>query len=210
MLNTSSKRIIILTVVTLIILLSLFLIMNKKKMTPVAQEDTNEIPVVQVDANEITFETPEELDAAADLIIIASPSDEFMDREHKVSYFDDGTIQDYYTLTEVQIDKVIKAPSDFNLSNNNTISIVEPVGIVERSVGKRKLVTNHYEELKEKSSYLLFLQQNSMGQYAIINNNLGKFNLDDTNSLYIGDKTSSEAERFKNEVLQKYSIDETN
>ena len=49
-----------------------------------------------------------------------------------------------------------------------------------------------------------------MGQYAIINNNLGKFNLDDTNSLYIGDKTSSEAERFKNEVLQKYSIDETN
>lgn len=175
-------------------------------MTPVAQEDTNEIPVVQVDANEITFETPEELDAAADLIIIASPSDEFMDREHKVSYFDDSTIQDYYTLTEVQIDKVIKAPSDFNLSNNNTISIIEPVGIV----GKRKLVTNHYEELKEKSSYLLFLQQNSMGQYAIINNNLGKFNLDDTNSLYIGDKTSSEAERFKNEVLQKYSIDETN
>ncbi|MFJ3387414.1 hypothetical protein [Lysinibacillus sp. NPDC086135] len=200
MLITFSKRVITLTIVTLIILLSLLLIMGKKKMTP----------VVQVDANEITFETPDELDAAADLIIIASPSDEFLDREHKVSYFDDGTIQDYYTLTEVQIDKVIKAPSDFNLSNNNTISIIEPVGIVDRSVGKRKLVTNNYEELKEKSSYILFLKQNSMGQYAIINNNLGKFSLDNTDSLYIGEKKSSEAEKFKNEVLQKYSIDETN
>ena len=113
---------------------------------------------VQVDANEITFNTPEELDATADLIIIASPSKEFMDREHKVTFFDDGTNQDYYTLTEVQVDKVIKAPNNFHLSKNNTINIIEPVGIVGRNTGKRKLITNHNKEFKEKSSYMLFLQ----------------------------------------------------
>ncbi|KOS63521.1 hypothetical protein FJQ98_09025 [Lysinibacillus agricola] len=197
MLNTSSKRIITLTVVIIIIFLSLLLLMNKKKT----------IPEVQVDANEITFETPEELDAAADLIIIASPSKEFMDREHKVTFFDDGTIQDYYTLTEVQVDKVIKAPNNFHLSKNNAISIIEPVEIVERNTGKRKLVTNRYKELKEKSSYILFLKQNSMGQYALINNNLGKFNLDNKDPLDIGEKKSSQAKKFKNDVLQKYSID---
>lgn len=73
---------------------------------------------------------PEELDAVADLIIIASPSKAFMDREHKVTFFDDGTIQDYYTLTEVQVEKVIKAPNDFYLSKNTTIKIIEPVRIV--------------------------------------------------------------------------------
>lgn len=196
MLNTSSKRVITLTIVTIIIFLSLFLIMNMKKT----------IPEVHVDANEITFETPEELDAAADLIIIASPSKEFMDREHKTTFFDDGTIQDYYTLTEVQVEKVIKAPNDFNLPKNNAISIIEPVGIVERSIGKRKLITNHYQELKEKSSYILFLKQNSAGQYALINNNLGKFNLDNTDPLDIGEKKSSEAMEFKNGVLKKYTL----
>lgn len=130
-----------------------------------------------------------------------------MDREHKVTFFEDGTIQDYYTLTEVQVDKVIKAPNNFHLSKNNTIKIIEPVGIVKRSTGKRKLVTNDYEELKGKSSYIMFLQQNSMGQYAIINNNLGKFNLDNKDPLDIGEKKSSEATKFKDDVLQKYSID---
>ncbi|MGE7946449.1 hypothetical protein [Lysinibacillus sp. NPDC093688] len=197
MLNTSSKRVITLTVVALIIFLSLLLIMNIKKP----------LPVVQVDANEITFDTPEKLDAAADLIIIASPSKDFMDREHKVTFFDDGTIEDYYTLTEVQVDKIIKAPDNFNLPKNNSFSIIEPVGIVERSTGKRKLVTNNYAELKEKSSYIMFLQQNSMGQYGIINNNLGKFNLDNKDPLDIGEKKSSDAKKFKDDVLRKYSID---
>ncbi|MGE7688734.1 hypothetical protein ACQKMI_05950 [Lysinibacillus sp. NPDC097214] len=197
MLNTSSKRVITLTVVTIVIILCLFLIMNKEKP----------LPVVQVDANEITFDTPEKLDAAADLIIIASPSKDFMDREHMVTFFDDGTIEDFYTLTEVQVDKVIKTPDNFILPKNNSFSIIEPVGIVERSTGNRKLVTNHYKELKEKSSYIMFLQQNSMGQYGIINNNLGKFNLDNKDPLDIGEKKSSEAKKFKDDVLQKYSID---
>lgn len=35
-----------------------------------------------------------------------------MDHEHKVTFFDDSTIQDYYTLTEVEVDKVIKAPNN--------------------------------------------------------------------------------------------------
>ncbi|MFE3572711.1 hypothetical protein [Lysinibacillus sp. NPDC059133] len=67
MLNTTSKRVITLIVVTLIIFLSLLLIM--KIIKP--------IPEVQVDANEITFKTSEELDAAADFIIIASPTKEY-------------------------------------------------------------------------------------------------------------------------------------
>lgn len=196
MLNTSSKRVIALTIVTLLIFLSLLLIMN---IIPITE--------VQVDANEITFNTPEKLDAAADLIMIASPSKDFMDREHKVTFFDDGTIQDYYTLTEVQVEKVIKAPNNFHLSKNNTIKIIEPVGIVGRGTGKRKLVTNQYEELKEKGSYIMFLQQNSKGQYAIINNNLGKFNLDNKDPLDIGEKKSSADKKFKDDVLQKYSID---
>ncbi|MGE8037320.1 hypothetical protein [Lysinibacillus sp. NPDC093692] len=196
MLNTSSKRAIALTVVILVIFLSLLLIMNIKP-----------IPEVQVDANEITFNTPEELDAAADLIMIASPSKEFMDREHKVTFFDDDTIQDYYTLTEVQVEKVIKAPNNFHLSKNNMIKIIEPVGIVGRGTGKRKLVTNQYEELKEKNSYIMFLQQNSKGQYGIINNNLGKFNLDNKDALDMGEKKSSDDKKFKDDVLQKYSID---
>ncbi|QPR69175.1 hypothetical protein I6G82_06055 [Lysinibacillus macroides] len=197
MLNTPMKRVI--TLITVVIIS--FTLVWIMKITQTAA-----IVEVHVDANEIIFETPEKLEAAADLIIIASPTKEFMDREHQVTFFDDGTIQDYYTLTEVLVEKIIKSPDDFSLADNQLMSIIEPVGIVERQAEKKKLITNHYKELQEDSAYILFLKQNMFGQYAIINNNLGKFNIDQTDSSDIGEEKLTEAKQFKEDVLKKYML----
>ncbi|MEK5232339.1 hypothetical protein MHB42_11280 [Lysinibacillus sp. FSL K6-0232] len=77
---------------------------------------------------------------------------------------------------------------------------------MERQAEKKKLITNHYKELQERSAYILFLKQNTFGQYAVINNNLGKFNIDQTDSFDIGEEKSAEAKQFKEDVLKKYML----
>jgi len=150
---------------------------------------------VNVQGNYMTYRTIDELDKAADLIIIGSPTVDFEDRIHEVKYFPDGVIQDYYTLTDITIEKIIKEPNDSSIKQGNTIQIVEPIGLVQSIIGKQKMKIEGYDEMLKDNRYIIFLKKNSNGVYSIINMNSGKFNMTADNEDQIIDR---------NMVLNKY------
>jgi hypothetical protein len=58
--------------------------------------------------------------------------------------------------------------------------VVEPaVGIIENRVkGKTKVRTGPYTEMKKNMTYLMFLKKNINGDYSIMFNTLGRYNID--------------------------------
>ncbi|WP_342575740.1 hypothetical protein [Paenibacillus sp. FSL M8-0142] len=160
-----------------------------------------------MDAKYIAFDTIEELDQAADVIVIGSPIKDFEDREHMAQYFEDGMIQDFYTMTELRIEKVIKQPDGIDIGE--MMELIEPLSIIEESGNqKTKIIMDDYRELKKGSRYILFLKDNTFGQYSIINMNNGKFNLDNTDDsdMPMGQQDLAFKTSLKNQVLRKYDL----
>ncbi len=83
---------------------------------------------VSVHANYITFDNIDELSKVADLIVIANATQLFQDRKHMATYFDDGNVQDFYTLTNISIEKIIKGENEVQ---GNQLTIIEPVSYFE-------------------------------------------------------------------------------
>ncbi|MED1784523.1 hypothetical protein P4V43_22090 [Brevibacillus fortis] len=158
---------------------------------------------ISLEALYMTYESAEELDKA-DLILIGTPTSDFSDREHKTSYYEDGSLQDFYTLTEIEIDKIIKSPNDFDLEESETLSIIEPVGMIELD-GTKKITIDEYKEMEQGEKYIIFLNENGHGQYSVINNDSGKFNLDSKSAKSEKSLSKNSAITLKEDVLEKYS-----
>ncbi|MGG4440710.1 hypothetical protein [Brevibacillus fortis] len=158
---------------------------------------------ISLEALYMTYESAEELDKA-DLILIGTPTSDFSDREHKTSYYEDGSLQDFYTLTEIEIDKIIKSPNDFDIEESETLSIIEPVGMIELD-GTKKITIDEYKEMEQGEKYIIFLNENGHGQYSVINNDSGKFNLDSKSAKSEKSLSKNSAITLKEDVLEKYS-----
>ncbi|MFM9282164.1 hypothetical protein [Paenibacillus jiagnxiensis] len=169
--------------------------------------ENNAIPEVSVSANYIAYETVDRLDSGAELIVVGSASQEFDDRKHMATYFEDGTIQDFYTLTDIKVDKVIKAPEESNISPGDSLTIIEPISYVEDSTGIKKITTEDYSELEKDEKNIIFLQENAYGQYSVINMELGKFSLETPMTVHSAtyEKNSFKAE-FRADVIEKYNL----
>ncbi len=163
---------------------------------------------VRTFANYVKYPNVDALDNAADIVLVGIPLQDFLGRQHVTTRFADGTVQDFYTLTDVKVEKVIKKPSDLALEDSQTFRVIEPVGLIEEKNGKVKILDEDYQELKQGKKYILFLKSNGAGGYSIINMNLGKFNLDGLDPDDIGDaKHPTEVEekvKFKKNVLSKF------
>jgi len=134
----------------------------------------------------------------------------FLDRKHVVTHFSDGTRQDFYTLTEIKIEKIIKQPDSLVLNLSQTLEVIEPITVIdEGKSGKVKLARDNYLELRRGSRYILFLKKGlGVDNYFVINRNLGKFNLDGTDVDDLGEEDKpvlrKEKLNFKKDVLKKY------
>ncbi|WP_416295757.1 hypothetical protein ACM7Q1_03560 [Paenibacillus illinoisensis] len=69
--------------------------------------------VVSLSANSITFNEVDKLADFAELVVIGYATDEFVDRDHVVTAFEDGTMQSFHTNTNIKIEQVLKKPDDF-------------------------------------------------------------------------------------------------
>ncbi|MGX1827302.1 hypothetical protein ACWIE6_03575 [Paenibacillus taichungensis] len=161
--------------------------------------------VVNLSANSITFNEINKLDEFAELVVIGYATDEFIDREHVVTAFDDGTMQSFHTNTNIKIEKILKKPDDFP-SDQKELTIIEPVSLD----GDVKYTADHYVELQKDDKSVIFLMKNTFGNYGLINDNLGKFSLEQTNqsklSQPLNSKELSEYELFRDSVMEKYNI----
>ncbi|WP_405155840.1 hypothetical protein [Paenibacillus sp. FSL K6-0108] len=161
--------------------------------------------VVNLSANSITFNEINKLDEFAELVVIGYATDEFIDREHVVTAFDDGTMQSFHTNTNIKIEKILKKPEDFP-SDQKELTIIEPVSLD----GDVKYTADHYVELQKGDKSVIFLMKNTFGDYGLINDNLGKFSLEQTNQSKLSQSFTSqelsEYELFRDSVMEKYNI----
>ena len=177
-------------------------------------ENTNEssnyslnIKRVSVDANYITWDNVNDLNNAADLVVVANATKSFLDRKHVATYFDDGNVQDFYKLTDIQIERILKGKNDL-LGKDKTLSIIEPVGLFENEQQKTILSRENYLELEKGNRSIIFLKKNSNGQYVIMNINNGKFSFTDEKSLKLvqKDEEINKHNEFKENVFDFYEL----
>ncbi|WP_145320229.1 hypothetical protein [Paenibacillus xylanexedens] len=161
--------------------------------------------VVNLSANSLTFHEIDKLDAFAELIVIGYATEDFRDREHVITAFNDGTMQSFHTNTNIKIEKILKKPKDFP-SDQNELTIIEPVSLE----GDVKYTVDDYVELQKGDKSVLFLMKNSFGDYGLINDNLGKFSLEGITQYSVPQSSTvqelSEYETFHNSVMEKYHL----
>lgn len=132
-----------------------------------AQEKLEEMPTISSFANYKIYDELDALEEDAELIIIATATAKFTDREHINEYHDvpDDPYQtkvlvESITKTEINIEAVLKQPEDEQLKKGDIISIIEPVAIYEDLDNiKKKATLDNYKEISESNSYVLFLKK---------------------------------------------------
>ncbi|QOS77617.1 hypothetical protein JNUCC31_23010 [Paenibacillus sp. JNUCC31] len=161
--------------------------------------------VVNLSANSLTFHEIDKLDAFAELIVIGYATEDFKDRKHIITAFDDETMQSFHTNTNIKIDEILKKPDDFP-SDQNELTIIEPVSLE----GDVKYTVNDYVELQKGDKSVLFLMKNSFGDYGLINDNLGKFSIEGISQYSLPQSSTvqalSEYETFRDSVMEKYHL----
>lgn len=164
---------------------------------------------ISLHASYVNYETVSALDSDAELIVIGTPLKEFDDRKHVVTKYDDGTVQEFYTLTDIQVDEIIKAPKDLTLATNEVLTIIEPISYIDDTQGQRKIAYEDYTELKQDEQSIIFLKQNAQGVYSVINMDLGKFSLNHTSktSKTLTSQEQDLKEEFRQTVLEKYNLE---
>ncbi|KTD86654.1 hypothetical protein UQ64_14450 [Paenibacillus etheri] len=56
---------------------------------------------INVETQYESYGTLSELSNYSDLVVIASPIDDFENRKHIATFYDTGDLQDYYTLNQI-------------------------------------------------------------------------------------------------------------
>jgi hypothetical protein len=161
--------------------------------------------VVNLSANSLIFHEIDKLDAFAELIVIGYATEDFRDREHVITAFEDGAMQSFHTNTNIKIEKILKKPEDFP-ADQNELTIIEPVSLE----GDVKYTVDDYVELQKGDTSVLFLMKNSFGDYGLINDNLGKFSLEGITQYSVPQSSTveelSEYETFRESVMKKYDL----
>lgn len=134
----------------------------------------------------IKFDEEEELFEEAELVVIAKPTNNFLNREHVIKYMeiteeDDPlmpkTIEDFYTKTPITLIEVLKKPDDETYNTDDEITVIEPIALLFNDTSLQKLSIENYVELEEGNEYIIYLKKNTYGEYGVINMNNGRFNL---------------------------------
>lgn len=128
--------------------------------------------VVNTEASYVGYDDAASLVNSAELIVIATPVKDFDDREHIVTTYKTGAVEDFYTKTELKVEKVLKGSLD-----EKTLTVIEPISYYQNFDGKRKMTTDGYSEMLKDNQYIVALAKNYHGEYGVINMTNGVFNL---------------------------------
>lgn len=159
------------------------------------------VKTVEVHGNYVLYNNVENLENYADAIIIGSVTSELKDNKVVTTKNVNGRLDNFYTITPINVKKVIKGDIV-----NRTINVNQPVAIIKDSDNSDiKLVLEDYSELKKNANYVLFLKKATDNSYSIVSVSQGKFNLDDTDA---DEKNiasnNSQLNELKQKVLKKY------
>lgn len=183
---------------------------------PADEEINNDnLERIVIHGNYFKHEDEKEMNADADLIVIASSNDSFLNREHVATYTPaegelSESLEDFYTKNTIKIKDILKSEEGSDIKIGSEIDVIEPVAIVETGEGKQILTTENYLEMEEDTDYIIYLKRNTYGEYGVINMNNGRFNLESEDQIvnlneHNHDNDKEEHEAFKKDVFERYA-----
>lgn len=201
----------------LIASISLFLFACSNNQSVESSGEDAKIETIVAHGNFIEYDEESLLFDGAELVVIAKPDKNFIDREHVVNYVSSSdseadlppAIEDLYTRTSITIAEVLKQPESSSIAKNDNLTIIEPVALLEDDKGLKKISTENYLEIEKGKNYILYLKKNTYGEYSVINMNNGRFNLEAVekieNSYEHGHENDQEKhQKMKNAVEKRF------
>ncbi|MDY7224238.1 hypothetical protein [Halalkalibacterium halodurans] len=180
-----------------------------------SDDSLEEYERINLHGNYVEYDEEDSLYKEAELIVLAHTNKDFLDREHIITMTPaDGdlpeTIEDFYTKTPIIITEVIKSPEGSNIKANDEIEIIEPISILEEE--KKILLMENYTAINKDDKYIIYLQDNSFGEYSIINLNNGRFNLESDEQIvnlheHGHDNDKEKHAKFKKQVKEKFKVE---
>jgi len=162
--------------------------------------DTNK-PITQltIQGKHVYYNNVDDLEAKADLIIVGASLKEFSEYIPTIIYNEFGRYENFYTITDVKVSKVLKGQYQ-----NNTIPVLQNAAIDKKE--KIMLVDDGYSVMEKNKGYLLFLKKSPLEGYYILGINQGKHNIDNTdNNEKETMKKDSLYKKLRQEVLVRFS-----
>lgn len=136
------KKLAIATIVTGLIL-SLGILSKKSFKSEVFKSNSlKNIPIASVIADHVLFDSIEEVEQYADLIVIGKTKKDFEEAQPVVKRFPTGGIEDFYTVTEFTVEKVLKGADQLeinqlsNVLKNSNTSVEDFYNIVTFKANK--------------------------------------------------------------------------
>jgi hypothetical protein len=150
----------------------------------------------------VTFNSAEELEKSADLIVIGTPSQALLQTQAVVQLDPGGFVADAYSPTAFNIKSVVKGPK-----LPQSITVIQGAALVTslRFPGSYIRIIDQYSPMQKGSNYLLFLKKIDGEMYSILSVTQGKFNIDGTDKEEQTLRKSSEQHaNLKSKVMSKY------
>ncbi|KOP64968.1 hypothetical protein AMS62_06650 [Bacillus sp. FJAT-18019] len=161
----------------------------------------NSVRDISLPATHKGYSTAQALFAGADLVVVGSPIKDFEDREVILKEHSKGIIEYIVTSTEINVEKVLKGPKE----EAANLKVIEPIGLRQTYRGKERIASDGYTAMKKGSQYVIFLGENTFGQYSVINMQAGKFNLDGTDPDDLSGEESFNKQRIFTELTTDFS-----
>jgi hypothetical protein len=98
--------------------------------------NSSKIKTISLDGNYVTIENVAQLVDQAEVIVLGTQLDEFTNRIHKETRYGDGSLEDFYTITDLKVEKFIKNVDNLSLNSSNILPVVEHVGLTNEKSGK--------------------------------------------------------------------------
>lgn len=115
------KKLAIATIVTGLIL-SLGVVSKKSFNSEVFKSDSlKNIPINTGMANHVLFDNIEEVEQYTDLIVLGKTRKDFQEGQPVVKRFPNGGIEDFYTVTEFTVEKVLKGADQLEINQLSNI-----------------------------------------------------------------------------------------
>lgn len=157
--------------------------------------------VINVSMTAVNYENLDELESKADIIISGDIEKDFSEYSPTIKYSDKGIYEDFYTLVNVNVEKVFKGS---NIPK--TIHVIQGAALVNSSLKKQKdlLTLEGFTPFEKDKKYVMFLVKTDIG-YGLLGVNQGKFNIDglDTEENDFSNK-DTHFKILKESVLKKY------
>ncbi|MED1665963.1 hypothetical protein [Brevibacillus laterosporus] len=159
--------------------------------------------MVRVEAKVVGYKNVEALEREADYIVVGHLEKDFSEYEPTFNYSSVGRVGEFYTKTDVIIDKILKGETDTKI-----IPVLQDAAYIDSPTKHQDdlLTIEGYTPMEKGREYLLFLSKTNDGEsYNLLGVYQGKFDINESESKAQGlALENSHYQKLKDEVEEKY------